>query len=74
MVTTIRKPMTLGEFRKWTANLSDDIVLNFSYGGGNEHIEAMDCLNENNIILGGSLYDEDNIMGSVRVATLCKQK
>lgn len=74
MGTTIGKPMTLGEFRKWTANLSDDIVLNFSSRGGNEHIKAMDCLNENNIVLGGNLYGEDNIMGSVRVATICKKK
>ena len=68
------KTMTLGEFRKWTENLSDDIELNLSYGGGIFPIKAMDCLNENAIQLGGDIYGEQNIMGAVRVATFCKQK
>lgn len=67
------KTMTLGEFRKWTENLSDDIELNLSYGGIFP-IKAMDCLDENNITLGGDIYDEDNVSGSVRVATFCKKK
>lgn len=70
---TKSKTMTLGEFRKWTDNLSDDVKLNFSYGGIYP-ITAMDKIDENNIILGGDLYDEANIMGSVRVATFCKKK
>lgn len=68
------KTMTLGEFRKWTEKLSDDVQLNFSYGGGIFPIKAMDCVDENNIQLGDDIYGEDNIMGSVRVATFCKQK
>lgn len=67
------KVMTLGEFRKWTANLSDDIKLTFSYGGGYFPIKAMDCLDENTICLGGDLYDDKNIMGSIRVVTFCKK-
>ena len=68
------KTMTLGEFRKWTDNLSDDVKLNFSYASKDYPITAMDSIDENNIVLGGDLYAEANIMGSVRVATLCKQK
>lgn len=67
------KRMTLGEFRKWTANLSDDIELAFSYGGASFPIKAMDCEDENTIRLGGNLYAEKNIMGSIRVATFCKK-
>ena len=66
--------MTLGEFRKWTENLSDEVELHLSYGGGILPIKAMDCLNENTITLGGDIYGEQNIMGAVRVATFCKQK
>lgn len=68
------KTMTLGEFRKWTDNLSDDVKLNFSYASEDYPITAMDSIDEDNIVLGGDLYAEVNIMGSVRVATLCKQK
>ena len=71
---TKSKTMTLGEFRKWTDNLSDDVKLNFSYASEDYPITAMDNIDENNIVLGGDLYDEANIMGSVRVATFCKQK
>lgn len=66
--------MTLGQFRKLTEKLSDDVKLNISYGGGIFAVKAIDCLDENNILLGGDLYGEDNIMGSVRVVTFCKQK
>ena len=68
------KTITLGEFRKWTDNLSDDVKLNFSYGSVDYPVTAMDSIDKNNIVLGGDLYGEDNIMGSVRVATFCKQK
>ena len=67
------KTMTLGEFRKWTEKLSDDVQLNFSYGSVDYPVKAMDSIDENNIVLGGNLYSESNIMGSVRVATFCKQ-
>ena len=66
--------MTLGEFRMWTNNLSDDVKLNFSYASADYPITAMNSIDENNIVLGGDLYDEANIMGSVRVTTFCKQK
>lgn len=71
---TKSKTMTLGEFRKWTNNLSDDVKLNFSYANVDYPITAMDSIDENNIVLGGDLYDDANIMGSARVATFCKQK
>ena len=71
---TKSKTMTLGEFRKWTKNLSDDVKLNFSYDSVEYPITAMDTIDENNIVLGGDLYADTNIMGSVRVATFCKQK
>ena len=67
------KRMTLGEFRKWTANLSDDVKLSFCYGGASFPIKAMDYEDENTIRLGGNLYAEKNIMGSIRVATFCKK-
>lgn len=68
------KTMTLGEFRKWTADLSDDVEMFFSYGGGYDPIKAMDSINENTLCVGGNLYAEKNIMGSIRVATFCKKK
>ena len=68
------KTMSLGEFRKHTENLSDDIKLNFSYGNGIFPIKSMDCLSENEILLGGDIYGEDNLLGSLRVATFCKKK
>lgn len=71
---TKSKTMTLGEFRKWTDTLSDDVKLNFSYGSVEYPITAMDTIDENNIVLGSDLYADANIMGSVRVATFCKQK
>ena len=71
---TKSKTMTLGEFRKWTDKLSDDVKLNFSYDSVEYPITAMDTIDENNIVLGGDLYADTNIMGSVRVATFCKQK
>lgn len=66
--------MTLGEFKKWTKDLSDDICLNISYGGAIYPIKAMDSLNDDNIVFGGDLYGDTNIMGSIRVATFCKKK
>ena len=71
---TKSKTMTLGEFRKWTDKLSDDVKLNFSYDSVEYPITAMDTIDETNIVLGGDLYADTNIMGSVRVATFCKQK
>lgn len=71
---TNKKTMTLGEFRKWTANISDDVELYFSYASENFPVKAMDCIDENTIVLTGNLYNESNIIGSVRVATICKQK
>lgn len=68
------KTMTLGEFRKWTDNLSDDVKLNFSYASTEYTITAMNAIDENNIVLGGDLYGDANIMGSIRVASICKQK
>ena len=71
---TKSKTMTLGEFRKWTDNLSDDVKLNFSYASVDYPVTAMDSIDENNIVLGGDLYGDANIMGSIRVASICKQK
>ena len=68
------KTMTLGEFRKWTANLSNDIEMFFSYGNGYFPIKAMDCIDENTLYVGGDIYGEENIMGSIRIATFCKKK
>ena len=69
-----KKTMTLGEFRKWTANISDDVELYFSYASESYPVKAMDSIDENTIVIGGDLYADANIMGSVRVATFCKQK
>lgn len=69
-----KKTMTLGEFRKWTANINDDVELYFSYASKDYPVKAMDSIDENTIVLGGNLYADANIMGSVRVATFCKQK
>lgn len=68
------KTMTLGEFRKFTNNLSDDIKLNFHCSGVNYPVKSITDIDELNISIGGDLYGEDNIKGSIRVATFCKQK
>ena len=68
------KTITLGEFRKWTSDLSDDVEMFFSYGGGYEPIKAMDSIDENTLCVGGNLYDDKNIMGSIRVASFCKKR
>lgn len=41
---------------------------------GDDPIKAMDSINENALCVGGNLYAEKNIMGSIRVATFCKKK
>lgn len=66
--------MTLGEFRKFTKHLSDDIKLTYCHAGGNYKIQAMDNIGDDTICLGGNLYDEDNIMGSIRVSAFLKKK
>lgn len=68
------KTMTLGEFRKITNKLSDDIKLNFHYSGVTYPVKSITNIDELNISIGGDLYGEDNIIGSIRVATFCKQK
>lgn len=68
------KTMTLGEFRMWTANVSDDVELYFSYASKDYPVKAMDSIDENTIVLGGNLYGDENINGSIRVATLCREK
>lgn len=68
------KTMTLGDFRKYTNHLSDDIELNFSYASDTYPIKAMDIINENSIVLGGNLYGQNNYEGSIRVAVMCKKK
>ena len=68
------KIMTLGEFRKMTNHLSDDIKLNFHYSGVNYPVKSMLSIDELNLSLGGGLYGVDNIIGSINVATFCKHK
>lgn len=66
--------MILGEFRKFTEHLSDDIELVYNHTSNIYKIQAMDNIDDNTICLGGDLYNEDNIMGSIRVSTFLKKK
>lgn len=68
------KTMTLGEFRKFTEDLNDDIELTYHYAGSNFPIGTMNPIGDNTIEFASNNYGEDNIMGCVRVATFLKKK
>lgn len=65
--------MTLGEFRKWTKDLSDDIELAFCCGKITP-IRSIDNLGHDCIVFSEGNYDEKPIYGCVRVATFCNKK
>ena len=69
------EPLTLGQFRKMTDHLSDDIVLSFeALGLGHVKIHTMDALGDSEIVFANSHYDESDIMGMIRVASFLKKK
>lgn len=69
-----KKEMTLGEFRKFTKDLNDDIKLTYGYAEGNFPICTMNPINDDTIKFVNSNYGEDHIMGCIRVATFLKKK
>lgn len=68
------KTMTLGEFRKFTEHLSDDIKLSYYYAGGNFPIGTMNPIGDDMIEFASNNYGEANIEGCCRVAVFCKKK
>lgn len=69
------KPLTLGQFRKMTNHLSDDIEFGFdSLVTGHIKICTMDAYEDSKIIFASRHYDEPDIMGMIRVATFLKKK
>jgi hypothetical protein len=69
-----REIMTLGEFRKYTEHLSDDIELHFNFGDNVKSISTMDICGDNGIQFISEIYDENPIMGKIRVASFLKRK
>lgn len=70
-----REPLTLGQFRKITENLSDDIKLNFScHVTGLVPICTMDAYNENQLVFVHKSYMEEDIHGILRAMTYLKKK
>lgn len=66
--------MTLGEFRKYTEHLSDDIKLSYYYAGGHFQIGTMNPIGNNTIEFASNNYGEDNIIGCLNVAAFLKKK
>lgn len=66
--------MTLGEFRKYTANLDDSIELSYHYAGGNFPISTMNPIGEDKIEFCSNNYGEESILGCLRVMAFLKQK
>lgn len=66
--------MTLGEFRKFTEHLSDDIELSYYYGGENIPINTMNTIGVRKIEFASGTYDTQHIEGCIKVATFLKKK
>lgn len=69
------KPITLGDFRKYTEHLSDDIEIYYaSQVAGQAPICTMEALGDNELLLATRNYGERDIMGIVRAMTFLKKK
>ena len=66
--------MTLGEFRMYTSNLDDSIELSYFYGGDNFPINTMNPIGDDKIEFCTDNYDEEPILGCLRVTVFLKQK
>ena len=65
--------MTLGEFRKYTASLPDNIELVANLGALREKINTFDTIEDNTLDLCYKNYDEADIMGIVRAITFLRK-
>ena len=69
------KPMTLGDFRKYTEHLSDDIEIYYaSQVAGQAPICTMEALGDNELLLATRNYGERNEMGILRAMAFLKKK
>ena len=67
--------MTLGDFRKYTEHLSDDIEIYYaSQVSGQAPICTMEALGDNELLLATRNYGERNEMGILRVMAFLKKK
>ena len=66
--------MTLGEFRKYTASLPDDIELVANLGTLREKINTFGTIEDNTLDLCYKNYDEADIMGILRALTFLSKK
>ena len=64
--------MTLGEFRRYTNHLIDDIELKFFCNGESFIINSMNPKGNNCIEFVTDNYEENPIEGCLRVASFCK--
>ena len=68
-------PITLGQFRKITENLSDDIELHFNcLATGRTPICTMDAAGNDKLILASHHYGESFIDGILRAVVFLKKK
>ena len=69
------KPMTLGDFRKYTEHLSDDVKIYYaSLAAGQAPICTMEASGDNELLLVTRNYGEHNEMGILRAMTFLKKK
>ena len=68
-------PITLGQFRKLTENLSNDVELYFdSQATGQIPIGTMDADGNIKLVFAMKHYGESNIEGMLRAAAFLKKK
>ena len=66
--------MTLGDFRKYTASLSDDVELVANLGTLREKINTFSTMEDNTLDLCYKNYDEADILGIARALTFLSKK
>lgn len=66
--------MTLGEFRKYTENLDDSIVLLYHHSGGYFSINTIESTGKEKLVLCTKAYGEDNMVNILKTITFLKQK
>lgn len=65
--------MTLGEFKEFTKNMRDDVVLKFHFAGGYHPINSFSTL-DNSLILVTNNYDSPNIEGVIKAMIKFKKQ
>lgn len=70
----MKHTMTLGDFRRYTEHLSDDIELKFAYAGGNEPIRTFSTEGNQTLVLVKSNWMVNDLEGIMQAITFLKRK